>query len=125
MYKWTHTSVHGMETDYVFIVWKAMMVFLQLFSQPPSEENEKACDINWFFEMTIRSLEEARNEIVRFVRRKQRTSNRNRRTQAHQVTEFTITWNKPTVLLKGDDGATVMDYPSGVRVYQINQSNNS
>ena len=70
------------------------------------------------------SLEEVRNEIVRFVRCKLRAINRNRRRLAHHVTEFTITWNKPTVLLKGDDGATVMDYPSGARVYQVNPSNN-
>ena len=124
VYKWTHTSVHGMETDYVFVVWKAVMVFLQLFSQPLTDENERAYNIDWFFEMTIRSLEEVRNEIVCFVRCKLRAINRNRRRLAHHVTEFTITWNKPTVLLKGDDGATVMDYPSEARVYQVNPSNN-
>ena len=91
VYDWTDISIHNMSTDYVWLVWKALMVCNAFFQPVP--RNNGMISIHDSFQLPDTLLGKIRRDFVDHVCR----ANNN-------LSQFAITWGKPEAAIVDANG---------------------
>ena len=99
VYDWTDKSIHLMCTDWVWVVWKAMMIGGDFFTCPKRTNGQVSIYDN--FELSKELLSKVRKEFVTRVK-----------DQNKRFAEFSISWIKPDAAIVDDKGASTDVVPS-------------
>jgi len=94
VYDWTDRSIHLMCTDWVWVVWKAMMIGGDFFTCPERTNGQMSIYDN--FELSEDLLNQVRCEFV------MRVKNQNKR-----FSEFRINWTKPEAAIVDKEGKAI------------------
>lgn len=94
VYDWTDKSIHLMCTDWVWVVWKAMMIGMDFFTCPERTNGQISIYDN--FELSEELLNKVRNEFVKHVK-----------DQNKRFVEFDINWIKPDAAIVNKEGKAI------------------
>ena len=103
VYDWTDKSIHLMFTDWVWVVWKAMMIGRDFFTCPERTNGQMSIYDN--FELSEELLNKVRREFVTRIR-----------AQNRRFVEFDINWIKPEAAIVNKEGKAVDVLPRTERV---------
>ena len=100
VYDWTEKFIHGMERDYVCVVWKAIMVVDAFFR--PTERRNGQMSIYDNFEFSEAELRAMQNEFVEELKKV---------AKKQHIEKFKIEWMVPDAAIVDGDGQCVKIKP--------------
>lgn len=106
VYDWTDKSIHLMCTDWVWVVWKAMMIGGDFFTCPKRTNGQISIYDN--FELSEEILNKIRREFVMRVKGKDK-----------RFSEFSINWIKPEAAIVDKECKAIDVMPRTERVLNV------